>query len=240
MEFADIEQPEEVQRLATFSPYHLVLDGVCYPAVFIDAGDTDPRCPPWHARKFAACLQAATAGDEPILLNVRENVGHGWASDRTVTVDSYSEWLAFVMQKLGLTADACSNSAECSGLGLCLAYFSRMLASLTVLTDDCAHGMQVLGEDGVIREMPSGQVVSVFGGGLPISWERLACSSAGSSPFEKEVFPHVETLRQATSTNAAIVQLEGKLGCVSEGAYANLLVVDGDPSKDIDLLAASG
>jgi imidazolonepropionase-like amidohydrolase len=55
-----------------------------------------------------------------------------------------------------------------------------------------------------------------------------------------EVFSPVEILRQATSTNAALLQQEGKLGCIKIGAYADLLVVDGDPLKDINLLAASG
>ena len=58
--------------------------------------------------------------------------------------------------------------------------------------------------------------------------------------LRKEVFSPLEILRQATSTNAAVLQMEGKLGCVKPGAYADLLVVDGDPLKDIDLLAASG
>jgi len=58
--------------------------------------------------------------------------------------------------------------------------------------------------------------------------------------LRKEVFSPVEILRQATSINAAILQQEGKLGCVKAGAHADLLVVDGDPLKDIELLAASG
>lgn len=58
--------------------------------------------------------------------------------------------------------------------------------------------------------------------------------------LRKEVFRPLEILRQATSTNAALLQQEGKLGCVKPGAYADLLVVDGDPLKDIELLATSG
>src|SRR5262249_3707747 len=67
IEYADPDDPDDVRRLATYSAYHLVKDGTVYPAVFVDAGDTDPRCPPWHARKFAARLQAAQAGDAPIV-----------------------------------------------------------------------------------------------------------------------------------------------------------------------------
>lgn len=58
--------------------------------------------------------------------------------------------------------------------------------------------------------------------------------------LRKEVFSPLEIARQVTSTNAAILQQEGKLGCIKPGAHADLLVVDGDPLKDIDLLSASG
>lgn len=54
--------------------------------------------------------------------------------------------------------------------------------------------------------------------------------------IRREVFSPLEILRQTTSTNAALLQLEGKLGCVQPDAYADLIVVDGDPLKDIGLL----
>ncbi len=102
VEFGDPDDPAEVRRMAGFSPYHLVADGVAYPAVFLDSGDTDPRCPPWHARKFAARLQAATAGAAPILLRIWRNVGHGWATDKDIALTENTEWLAFAMKQLGL------------------------------------------------------------------------------------------------------------------------------------------
>ena len=102
MERANIDDAEEVRRLAAFSPYHLVRDGVRYPAIFLDAGDTDPRCPPWHARKFAARLQAATDGAAPVLLHVWENVGHGWATERDIAVTEQAEWLSFILRQLGI------------------------------------------------------------------------------------------------------------------------------------------
>jgi imidazolonepropionase-like amidohydrolase len=54
------------------------------------------------------------------------------------------------------------------------------------------------------------------------------------------VFTPLELLRQATSMGAEILMHEGKLGCIAADAYADLIVVDGDPLKDIGLLAASG
>jgi prolyl oligopeptidase len=102
MEVADIDDPDEVRRLERISPYHLVRDGVRYPAVYIDAGDTDPRCPPWHARKFAARMQAATSGTAAILVHVWENVGHGWATDKDIAIDENAEWIAFTLRELGV------------------------------------------------------------------------------------------------------------------------------------------
>jgi imidazolonepropionase-like amidohydrolase len=58
--------------------------------------------------------------------------------------------------------------------------------------------------------------------------------------LRKEVFSPLEILRQATSNNAALLQQDGRLGCVKPGAHADLLVVDGDPLKNIELLAANG
>ena len=50
----------------------------------------------------------------------------------------------------------------------------------------------------------------------------------------------MELLRQATSIAADMMMQGGKLGCVAEGAHADLIVVDGDPLADIGLLAADG
>ena len=58
--------------------------------------------------------------------------------------------------------------------------------------------------------------------------------------IRSEVFTPLEILRQATSTNAEMMMQQGKLGCIAPGAHADVLVVDGDPLKDISLLAANG
>ncbi|KAK0349033.1 hypothetical protein LTR94_034795, partial [Friedmanniomyces endolithicus] len=58
--------------------------------------------------------------------------------------------------------------------------------------------------------------------------------------LRREVFSAYDILRQATSVGAEILMLGGKLGCVAEGAYADLLLVDGNPLADIDLLAQNG
>ncbi|MBL3686007.1 S9 family peptidase [Leucobacter zeae] len=99
--WGDPDIAEDVRRLAANSPYELIRPGR-YPAVYVQAGDTDPRCPPWQARKFAARLQAAQRGDAPILLHVFENAGHGAATSPEVLAQQDAEWLAVLLGELGL------------------------------------------------------------------------------------------------------------------------------------------
>ena len=58
--------------------------------------------------------------------------------------------------------------------------------------------------------------------------------------LRSEVFTPLELLRQATSVPAEMMMMDGQIGCVAPGANADLLVVDGDPLRDIGLLAANG
>jgi imidazolonepropionase-like amidohydrolase len=61
-------------------------------------------------------------------------------------------------------------------------------------------------------------------------------------------FKPVEILKQATSENAELFTLsglrhpyqEGPLGVIQEGAYADLVIVNGNPLEDITLLADPG
>jgi imidazolonepropionase-like amidohydrolase len=43
----------------------------------------------------------------------------------------------------------------------------------------------------------------------------------------------VDVLRSATSVNAALLQRSGELGCIGPGAFADMVVVDGDPLADL-------
>jgi imidazolonepropionase-like amidohydrolase len=55
----------------------------------------------------------------------------------------------------------------------------------------------------------------------------------------REVQSAADILRSATSVNAEIL-MEPKLGKIQPGCYADLLIVDGDPLTNIDVLAQDG
>jgi imidazolonepropionase-like amidohydrolase len=55
-----------------------------------------------------------------------------------------------------------------------------------------------------------------------------------------QVLPAIDVLRSACSINAELMGQTGKLGCIREGAFADLIVVDGNPFEDISLLGSGG
>ncbi|WCK16651.1 amidohydrolase family protein (plasmid) [Agrobacterium tumefaciens] len=54
------------------------------------------------------------------------------------------------------------------------------------------------------------------------------------------VLPAVEVIASATHIAARLLRMEGKIGAVSPGAYADLVVVDGNPLEDLTLLTHQG
>jgi imidazolonepropionase-like amidohydrolase len=58
--------------------------------------------------------------------------------------------------------------------------------------------------------------------------------------LRREVLSPIEIIRQATLVGAEIVRMQGKLGVVTPGAFADILVVDGDPIKKLELLTGQG
>ncbi|CAH1661377.1 MULTISPECIES: amidohydrolase family protein [unclassified Chelatococcus] len=58
--------------------------------------------------------------------------------------------------------------------------------------------------------------------------------------LRRDVLPAIEVIRSATINAAKVVRQEGKLGVVAAGAHADLIVVDGNPLKDMALLTGQG
>jgi imidazolonepropionase-like amidohydrolase len=58
--------------------------------------------------------------------------------------------------------------------------------------------------------------------------------------FRAEVLKPLEIIRQATTVGAEVLRQEGKLGIVEPGAFADLIVVDGNPLKKLELFLDQG
>jgi imidazolonepropionase-like amidohydrolase len=58
--------------------------------------------------------------------------------------------------------------------------------------------------------------------------------------IRRRVLPAMEVIRSTTVHAARLLRMEGEIGCVAEGAFADLIVVDGDPLADLALLTHQG
>jgi len=101
VEYGDAEVAEEDFRfLVAYSPLHNVREGVRYPATLITTADTDDRVVPMHAKKFAATLQRAQAGDTPVLLRIETKAGHGAGKPTAKVLDEQADIYAFLFDRL--------------------------------------------------------------------------------------------------------------------------------------------
>jgi imidazolonepropionase-like amidohydrolase len=58
--------------------------------------------------------------------------------------------------------------------------------------------------------------------------------------IRSEVLSPLEIIRSATTIGAQIIRQEGKLGTLKAGAFADLLLIDGDPLKNLGLFQEQG
>ena len=54
------------------------------------------------------------------------------------------------------------------------------------------------------------------------------------------VLPIQEVLQSATTLAAKLCRMEGEIGALVPGAFADLLVVEGDPTRDVTLFQNDG
>jgi prolyl oligopeptidase len=107
-EYGDPDVEEEFGWLLAYSPYHHVADGTAYPATLFTTAEGDSRVDPLHARKMAALLQHASAGqdDRPILLFEEGRAGHGVGKPVAKRADELADGLTFLAWQLGLVVPA--------------------------------------------------------------------------------------------------------------------------------------
>jgi prolyl oligopeptidase len=89
--------------LYKYSPLHNIKK-VAYPATMVLTADHDDRVVPAHSFKFAATLQANQQGDNPVLIRIETNQGHGASgSSLSKVIDEYTDKYSFMFYNMGIT-----------------------------------------------------------------------------------------------------------------------------------------
>jgi prolyl oligopeptidase len=96
------DSKEMFNYLKGYSPVHNVKNGIQYPAVMITTGDHDDRVVPAHSFKFAAELQAKQTGDNPTLIRIDVNAGHGAGKSLNSRIQEGADVEAFILYSMGI------------------------------------------------------------------------------------------------------------------------------------------
>ncbi|REH56276.1 prolyl oligopeptidase [Tenacibaculum gallaicum] len=101
-DYGTSEQSKEMfEYLKGYSPVHNVKENTQYPATMITTGDHDDRVVPAHSFKFAAELQDKQQGNNPILIRIETNAGHGAGTPVAKTIEQYSDIFGFTLFNMG-------------------------------------------------------------------------------------------------------------------------------------------
>ncbi|NEO98299.1 MAG: S9 family peptidase [Symploca sp. SIO2E9] len=99
-DYGSPDNPEEFKALYAYSPLHNLKADITYPATMITTADHDDRVVPAHSFKFAASLQAAHAGEKPVLIRIETKAGHGAGKPTTKIIEEVSDRWAFLVRAL--------------------------------------------------------------------------------------------------------------------------------------------
>ncbi len=101
-DYGTSEQSKEMfEYLKGYSPVHNVKEGTQYPATMVTTGDHDDRVVPAHSFKFAAELQDKQQGDNPVLIRIETNAGHGAGTPVAKTIEQYADIFGFTLFNMG-------------------------------------------------------------------------------------------------------------------------------------------
>ncbi len=101
-DYGSSDNADEFKALYAYSPLHNLKPGTKYPATLITTADHDDRVVPAHSFKFAAALQAAQAGDAPVLIRIETKAGHGAGKPTAKVIEEIADRWGFLVRVLGV------------------------------------------------------------------------------------------------------------------------------------------
>jgi prolyl oligopeptidase len=96
------DSAEMFTYIKNYSPVNNVKSGTKYPATLVTTGDHDDRVVPAHSFKFAAELQEKQSGNNPTLIRIDINAGHGAGKSTAATIQENADIQAFTLFNMGI------------------------------------------------------------------------------------------------------------------------------------------
>lgn len=103
VEYGSSDNKEDFDYLIKYSPLHTIKKGTCYPATMIMTADHDDRVVPAHSFKFGATLQEYQGCDNPILVRIESNAGHGAGKPMSKIIEEQADIFSFMFYNMDFT-----------------------------------------------------------------------------------------------------------------------------------------
>lgn len=100
-DYGSSDDKEGFGYLSKYSPLHNVKPGADYPAVLVTTADHDDRVVPGHSFKYTAAMQAAQAGEAPVMIRVDVKAGHGAGKPIAKRIEEWADMLGFIAHFTG-------------------------------------------------------------------------------------------------------------------------------------------
>ena len=95
-EYGSSDEKEHFDNLIKYSPLHNLKEGVSYPATMITTADHDDRVVPAHSFKFGARLQECHEGENPVILRIAVDAGHGAGKPTAKVIEEQADMWSFL------------------------------------------------------------------------------------------------------------------------------------------------
>ncbi|APD07176.1 prolyl oligopeptidase [Flavobacteriaceae bacterium UJ101] len=93
--------PEMFHYLKGYSPLHNVKKGTKYPSTMVLTADHDDRVVPAHSFKFIAEVQEKHKGDNPVLIRIEKDAGHGAGKPISKQIEESADVWSFLFYNMG-------------------------------------------------------------------------------------------------------------------------------------------
>jgi len=103
-EWGNPKQAAYYEYMLSYSPYDQV-EAKAYPAMLVTTGLWDSQVQYFEPAKWVARLRAKKLNDEPLLMHVDMESGHGGASGRFRRMQDVALQYAFVLQQLDMVEE---------------------------------------------------------------------------------------------------------------------------------------
>ena len=98
VEYGSSDDAAQFDYIYKYSPLHNLRPGTCYPATLITTADHDDRVVPAHSFKFAAQLQQSQSCDNPVLIRIETNAGHGAGKPTSKRIGEAADTYSFIFE----------------------------------------------------------------------------------------------------------------------------------------------